>query len=141
MVVIDTSAWIEFLNDTGHPVVDDIEHALDNELVCLGDLIFCEVLQGIRDTRERKKVKSLFGTMHREAMGGLAICEKASDNYRHLRSLGLPVRKTIDMIIGTLSLGRRFIKAATSGPPTPICTTGLSPVRIPGQVLATTLGS
>jgi len=28
MVVIDTSAWIEFLNDTGHEIVSVLEYVL-----------------------------------------------------------------------------------------------------------------
>ena len=44
MIVIDTSAWIEFLNDTDHEIVSVLEYALDNELICLGDLVYCEVL-------------------------------------------------------------------------------------------------
>ena len=104
MIVIDTSAWIEYFNDTGHEVVNDIEYALDNELICLGDLIYCEVLQGIKQKREVNKVKNVFNTLHKEIIGGFEICEKASENYKYLRSLGVTMRKTIDEIIGTFCL-------------------------------------
>lgn len=101
MILIDTSGWIEYLNDTGHEVVRDIDYALDNELVCLGDLIYCEVLQGIKYKKELRKVKNVFNTLQKERVGGFEICEKASDNYKYLRSIGITVRKTIDIIIGT----------------------------------------
>jgi len=104
MVVIDTSAWIEFLNDTGHEIVSVLEYALDNELICLGDLVYCEVLQGIKNKRELNRVKSLFSTLQRDAVGGFDICERAAENYKHLRSTGVTVRKTIDVIIGTFCL-------------------------------------
>ena len=104
MIVVDTSAWIEFLNGTGHTIISDLEHALDNELICLGDLIYCEVLQGIKSKKELNKVKSLFGTLHKDAVGGFDICERASENYKYLRSLGVTVRRTIDIIIGTFCL-------------------------------------
>ncbi len=104
MVVIDTSAWIEFLNDTGHEIVTVLEYALDNELICLGDLVYCEVLQGIKNKRELNRVKSLFSTLHREPIGGFDMCERASENYKYLRSTGVTVRKTIDVIIGTFCL-------------------------------------
>ncbi len=104
MIVVDTSAWIEFLNDTGHTIISDLEHALDNELICLGDLIYCEVLQGIKSKRELNKVKSLFGTLQKDAVGGFDVCERASENYKYLRSLGVTVRRTIDIIIGTFCL-------------------------------------
>lgn len=104
MIVIDTSAWIEFLNNTDHKIVVDLELALENELICLGDLIYCEILQGIKNKRELNRVKSLFSTLHRETMGGFDICEKASENYKYLRSIGVTVRKTIDLVIGTFCL-------------------------------------
>ncbi|MBN2373371.1 PIN domain-containing protein [bacterium] len=108
MIVIDTSAWIEYLNDTGHEVVRDIEWALDNELVCLGDLIYCEVLQGIKQKSELKKIKEVFNTLQRDIVGGFEICEKASENYKYLRSLGVTVRKTIDIIIGTFCIEKGY---------------------------------
>lgn len=108
MVVIDTSGWIEYLNNTGHEITKDIDSALDNELICLGDLIFCEVLQGIKHKREVREVKQLFNTLHKEIIGGFDLCEKASKNYKYLRSLGITVRKTIDVIIGTFCLERGY---------------------------------
>jgi predicted nucleic acid-binding protein len=104
LVVIDTSAWIEFLNDTGHEIVNVLEYALDNELVCLGDLVYCEVLQGIKNKRELNRVKTLFSTLHSDAVGGFEVCARASENYKYLRSTGVTVRKTIDIIIGTFCL-------------------------------------
>lgn len=40
MILIDTSGWIEFFNNTGHEIIKHIDYALDNELICLGDLIY-----------------------------------------------------------------------------------------------------
>ena len=104
MILIDTSGWIEYLNDSGHEVIRDIDYALDNELVCLGDLIYCEVLQGIKYKKELRKVKNVFITLQKEIMGGFEICEKASENYKYLRSIGITARKTIDIIIGTFCI-------------------------------------
>ena len=104
MILIDTSGWIECLNDSGHEVIRDIDYALDNELVCLGDLIYCEVLQGIKYKKELRKVKNVFITLQKEIMGGFEICEKASENYKYLRSIGITARKTIDIIIGTFCI-------------------------------------
>ena len=104
MILIDTSAWIEYFNDTGHEVVKDIEYVLDNEVVCLGDLIYCEIMQGIKNKRELNIVKNVFNALHKDIVGGFEICEKAAENYKFLRSLGVTARKTIDIIIGTFCL-------------------------------------
>ncbi|MGR3176478.1 MAG: type II toxin-antitoxin system VapC family toxin [Candidatus Anammoxibacter sp.] len=108
MVVIDTSAWIEYFNNTGHEIITDIDCALDNDLIYLGDLIYCEVLQGIKHQRELHTVKEFFNTLHKESIGGFEICEKASKNYKRLRTLGVTVRKTIDVMIGTFCLENRL---------------------------------
>ena len=104
MILIDTSAWIEYFNDTEHKIVDDIEYVLDHELVCLGDLVYCEVLQGIKGKRELNIVKKVFSTLQKDIMAGFDVCEKASENYKNLRNTGVTVRKTIDIIIGTFCL-------------------------------------
>lgn len=108
MILIDTSGWIEYFNDTGHEITIDIDYALDNELVCLGDLVYCEVMQGIKNKKELNIVKHFFSTLHRDIIGGFEICEKASENYKYLRSTGVTVRKTIDIIIGTFCLDNGY---------------------------------
>ena len=95
MIVVDTSAWIEYFNNTGHKIIKDIDYVLDNELICLGDLIYCEVLQGIRDDKELREVKRVFNTLHKEIVGGFDICERASENYKYLRSLGITAKNML----------------------------------------------
>ena len=108
MLLIDTSGWIEYFNNADHKIVKDIDYALDNEFICLGDLIYCEVLLGIKHTKELKRVKDVFDTLHKETIGGFDICEKAAKNYRYLRSIGITVRKTMDVIIGTFCIEKGY---------------------------------
>ncbi len=101
MVIVDTSAWIEYFRD-GNPVVaDKVDRCLQEHLVVVGDLIYCEILQGIRSTRHRREVSGLLLALPAHEMVGFAVAEKAAANYRLLRSRGVSVRKTIDVIIGT----------------------------------------
>ena len=101
MVLIDTSAWIEYFRD-GEPVVAaKVESCLDQEQVCVGDLIYCEIMQGIRSGRQRRRVSLLLVSLPRFDMVGFHIAERASANYRLLRSRGVSVRKTIDVLIAT----------------------------------------
>lgn len=42
MIIIDTSAWIEFLRPSGSKVISDaVKYVLENEYVGIGDLIYC----------------------------------------------------------------------------------------------------
>jgi predicted nucleic acid-binding protein len=45
VIVVDTSAWIEFLRDTGSPVCIAVEDLLDDE-IAICDPISMEVLAG-----------------------------------------------------------------------------------------------
>jgi len=101
MVIIDTSAWIEYFNDGISDTVNKVDLSLERHLVGIGDLIYCEIMQGIRSTRNRKQVSSLLLGLPKLNMVGFDIAEKSASNYRLLRSKGITVRKTIDVLIGT----------------------------------------
>ena len=101
MVIIDTSAWIEYFRDGDPDVVARVERCLEEEQVGMGDLVFCEVMQGLRSARQRRTVSELFSALPRFDMVGFSVAEEAARNYRLLRSKGITVRKTIDVIIGT----------------------------------------
>jgi len=101
MVIVDTSAWIEYFREGESSVADKVDLCLGQELVGIGDLVYCEVMQGIRSPRERRKVSDLLLSLPRFDMVGFSIAEKSASNYRLLRSKGVTVRKTIDVLIGT----------------------------------------
>jgi predicted nucleic acid-binding protein len=101
MVMVDTSAWVEYLNGGRPRVVAKVDQCLEQDLVAIGDLIYCEVMQGIRSPRERGQVSSLLLSLPQFDMVGFSIAEKSAANYRLLRSKGVTVRKTIDVLIGT----------------------------------------
>jgi len=101
MVIIDTSAWIEYLRGGIPRVVKKVDQCLEEDLVGIGDLVYCEVMQGIRAPRERSRVSSLLLSLPQFDMVGFSIAEKSAANYRLLRSKGVTIRKTIDVLIGT----------------------------------------
>ena len=101
MVIVDTSAWIEYFRGGLPRVVDKVDLCLEQDLVGIGDLVYCEVMQGIRVTRERTEVSALLLSLPRFDMVGFSMAEKSASNYRLLRSRGVTVRKTIDVLIGT----------------------------------------
>jgi len=108
MVIVDSSAWIEYFRDGEPSVVECVDQCLDRELAAIGDLVYCEVLQGIKFSRERQTIYSLFLTLPQYEMVGFPIAERAASNYRLLRSRGVTVRKTIDVIIGTFCAENDF---------------------------------
>jgi predicted nucleic acid-binding protein len=101
MVMVDTSAWIEFFKGGAPDVVGKVDRCLDRDVVAIGDLVYCEVMQGIRSARERRDISSLLLSLPRFEIAGFEIAEKSAANYRLLRSKGVTVQKTIDVLIGT----------------------------------------
>jgi len=101
MVIVETSAWVEYFRGGVPDVVEKVDRCLEQDLVGIGDLVYCEVMQGIRSSRERGEVSSLLLLLPRFDMVGFSIAEKSASNYRLLRSKGVTVRKTIDVLIGT----------------------------------------
>lgn len=109
MVIVDTSAWVEYFRNGDPSIVKRVDTCLDRDLVVIGDLIYCEVLQGIKIKREREKVSSLLLSLPQYEMVGFHIAEKSAENYRFLRFKGVTVRKTIDVIIGTFCVENNLL--------------------------------
>ncbi len=64
MILVDTSAWIEFLRDTGSEVCDAVDRLLDGDLaIC--DAVSMEVLAGARNEPHRTKPRGLLATAPR----------------------------------------------------------------------------
>ena len=101
MVIVDTSAWVEYFRGGEPAVVEKVDRCLAEDLVGIGDLIYCEIMQGLFSPRQRREVPTLLLSLPRLKMVGFAIAEKSAANYRLLRSRGITVRKTIDLLIGT----------------------------------------
>ena len=101
MIVVDTSVWIDFLNGKDAAHVRRLRAALGVDEITVGDLMLCEVLQGLDSERDAREVEALLRRFSIMPMAGDAIAVAAARNYRTLRRLGITIRKTIDLLIGT----------------------------------------
>lgn len=105
MIVVDSSAWIDFLKDAHTPATDTLTTILRGERVLIGGLILCEVLQGARSDRHAQLLEL---TLRRRctfaSMSGKTLALETAANYRRLRRQGITVRKTVDLIIGTFCI-------------------------------------
>jgi predicted nucleic acid-binding protein len=80
---------------------------IGTEEVVVGDLMLCEVLQGLDDERTAREVEGLMRRFEIVHMAGDAIAVAAARNFRSLRRRGITVRKTIDLLIGTWCIENR----------------------------------
>ena len=108
MVLPDTSVWVDYFRGVSNWQTDRLDFLLSSEPVGVGDLILTGVLQGFRRDSNFRKVQRYFGYMPFYQLGGYDICLQAARNYRVLRSKGVTVRKTIDVIIVTACIEWNF---------------------------------
>lgn len=108
MILVDTSVWIDYFNGVQSPHTDMLDSAIIEGVVAIGDLIFLEILQGIRNDRDYRKTKQTLLTLDQYEMFGKGMAIKCAENYRALRKKGITIRKTADVIIATFCIEQRI---------------------------------
>jgi predicted nucleic acid-binding protein len=101
LIVVDSSVWIDFLNGRNAPHVRRLRGLLGADEIIVGDLMLCEVLQGLDGERAAIEVEALLRRFTIVEMVGDAIAVAAARNFRSLRRRGITIRKTIDLLVGT----------------------------------------
>jgi predicted nucleic acid-binding protein len=102
VILIDTSAWIEFLRDTGSTVCNRVDELLEDEIaVC--DPIRMEVLAGARDDQHLHRLRGLLARAIVLSTGPLNY-DQAAAIYRHCRREGETVRKLMDCLIAAIAI-------------------------------------
>jgi predicted nucleic acid-binding protein len=100
MIVVDTSAWIDVLNDNAAPAAARCVELIEaGEPVALTDVILTEVLQGLRSEREAKLVERHLRAFPILRLAGVEDFVLAARLYRRARAAGVTIRKTLDCLI------------------------------------------
>ena len=111
MVIVDTSVWIDYLNDKANAQTLWLNFALESKDIGLSSLILCEVLQGFHTSREAERTCNWLLNFHVFETGGARLAIQSSENYRFLRQKGVTIRSTIDCLIATFCIneGHRLL--------------------------------
>ena len=105
MIVVDTSVWIEFLEARGTAFDIHLTQLIDSDApVALADLIYCEVLQGIRDDATYQRTRDILRAFPILMMGHLRTFDRVAEMYRACRQRGFTVRSTVDCLIAAVCL-------------------------------------
>jgi hypothetical protein len=100
VIVVDTSVWIDVLNDVPAPQAKRCTELIEaGEPVALTDVVFTEILQGLRSEREAHLVESHLRAFPILRLDGLEDFALAADLYRSARGAGVTIRKTLDCLI------------------------------------------
>ena len=107
MILVDSSVWIAHLRGTTTPATMKLEAAAAREPLLVGDLILLEVLQGARDDAQAARIERALREYAIVSLLDDRLAAQAARNYRRLRDLGITIRKTADVIIGTFCIEHR----------------------------------
>ena len=105
MVLVDTSAWVEYLRGTGSQCNSWIREAiLADQPLGWSEPILYELTAGARSSRRAGELRALLLRGPMLAVEGLQDWEDAAQLYRSARSKGLTVRSSIDCLIAAVAL-------------------------------------
>jgi len=109
VILVDSSVWIAQLKGRSTPATAKLDAAAAREPLLVGDLILLEVLQGARNEAHAARIERALRQYVIVPLLDGDLAAKAARNYRKLRELGITVRKTADVIIGTFCIEHRHV--------------------------------
>jgi predicted nucleic acid-binding protein len=100
VIVVDTSAWAEFLRQTGSRVDLRLRQLLGEPSdIAVTEVIVMELLAGARSSRHLADLRSFFLRFRLLRLRGLEGYEDAARLYRQCRGGGETVRKMTDCLV------------------------------------------
>ena len=100
MIAVDTSVWVDVLNQQDSPQARRcVELIEDGAPIGLTDVVFTELLQGLRTDREAALVERHLRQFPILRLEGLDDFALAASLYRQARRAGVTIRRTLDCLI------------------------------------------
>ena len=102
MILIDTSAWVEFLRDTGSAVCDRVDALLAGEMATC-DPVRMEVLAGARGAAHLRDLQRMLARASTVAVRPNDY-DDAARLYRTCRAGGETPRRLVDCLIAAVAI-------------------------------------
>lgn len=100
MIVVDTSVWIEVINATDtRKAARCVSLLEDGAPVALTEIIYTEVLRGLRSEREARLVGRRLRAFPFLRLETLDDFDRAAKLYRQARRAGVTIHRTLDCLI------------------------------------------
>lgn len=101
MILVDTSAWVDFFKNSS-PFADKVSQVINDDLCCYCGPILTEILRGCLLEKEKQKIQTLFQNLS-ELEYFPSLWEEAGHIGFRLKKKGITV-KTLDLLIATYAL-------------------------------------
>jgi predicted nucleic acid-binding protein len=105
VIVVDTTVWIDFLEGRGTAFDRHLTELIAEQApVVLVDVVYTEVLQGIRDEGAFQLTRVSLRAHPILRARGLETFDTAANLYRTARRRGLTIRRSVDCLIAATCL-------------------------------------
>lgn len=105
MLLVDTSIWISFFNDSDSAAGHLVEQALlGNQPLCINAVIEMEILQGIKNDDDYSTTKDYLVDFQYFPSLSKVYFERATEIFRACRKKGVTVRRSLDCLIAANAL-------------------------------------
>ena len=106
MIVVDTTVWIDYFGGrTDQPHVAELVQLINADAgIALTDIIFAEILQGLRGEHTVRRVDTRLQAFDILRLRTIDDFRNAAALYRHARSRGKTIRRTLDCLIATVCI-------------------------------------
>lgn len=105
MILVDTSAWVEYLRSSGSMVDRRLADLIASgaELFTT-DVIVMEVLAGTRDEHHAERLRRMLAGVTNLPVEGPGDYEMAAEIYRACHRAGVPVRSLTDCLVASVAI-------------------------------------
>jgi predicted nucleic acid-binding protein len=108
VILVDTSAWIEFQRATNSPADGRLTDALETgEPLATTGIVTLEMLAGARDEQHERELRRLLARCEFLALDEPGDHESAAGLYRACRRGGATIRRLPDCLIATVAMRNR----------------------------------
>ncbi|OBI45637.1 ribonuclease [Mycobacterium kyorinense] len=106
MILVDTSAWIEYLRATGSAAAIEVRRLLSDEAnqVAMCEPIAMEILAGAIDDGRHAKLEQLVNGLPSLTVDGAVDFRVAAGIYRAARRAGQTIRSLNDCLIAAIAI-------------------------------------
>jgi hypothetical protein len=105
VIVVDSTVWIDFLEGRGTGFDRHLTELVEDDApIALVDIVYTEVLQGIRDEVMYQRMRVSLRAHPILRPRGLETFETAANLYRTARRRGLTIRRSVDCLIAATCL-------------------------------------
>jgi hypothetical protein len=105
VILVDTSAWVEYLRATGSRVHEEVRKLIEREAeLATTDPVVMEVLAGARDEDHSRDLRRFLMRSRNLSVDGLTDYEDAAAVYRACRMAGSTPRSLVDCLIAAVAI-------------------------------------